>query len=160
MTCPIVITYTTIESVTTAYKTSLQERTITQSQASTLDDRVTETIVLTTFQDGTTIYCKSFLERTPTLLPIVPTTIDDVLGFCISILERTVTIERTVEHTVSLGEKSPIYATTTSRQNGTAVSLTSHIEATPHSISVAAPIVTVTDRDGILRASSRAAREE
>jgi len=86
MTRPIVITYTTIESGTTAYKTSIQERNVTQSQVSTLD-RVTETLVFTTFQDGSTIYRTSFLERTPTPLPTAPTAMDDGLGSTFILLQ-------------------------------------------------------------------------
>jgi hypothetical protein len=138
MTRPVVITYTTIESGTTAYKTSLQERTlallpttfpngstiertVTQNQVSTLSDRVTETVVYTSLQDGSTIYRTSFLERTVTSLPATPTTVEDGLGVCTSVLERTVTIERTIEHTVSLGSNSSIYATITTLQNEAAV---------------------------------------
>lgn len=144
MTRPIVITYTTLESGTTAYKTSLQERTITQSQVSTLSNRATETVVFTTFQDGTTIYRTSFLERTLAPLPTAPTSMDDGLGYCTSVLESTVTIERTVEHTISLGGTLQMYANTTSLQNGPMASLTSLIETTPNSISAGLPTVTVT----------------
>lgn len=144
MTRPIMITYTTIESGTTAYKTSLQERTVTQSLVSTLDDRVNETLVFTTLQDGSTIYRTSLLEQTPDALPAKPTTVEDGLGYCTSLLERTVTIERTVEHTVSLGGSSPTYATIPTLQNGTTVYLTSLIEATPNPISVKLPTVTLT----------------
>lgn len=153
MTRPVIITYTTVESDTTIYRTKLQERTltplqtifsdgptiertVTQSQVSTLDDRVTETVVYTTLQAGSTIYRTSFLECTVTALPATPTTVEDGLGFCTSVLERTVTIERTIEHTVSLGSNSPMYATITTSQNGTMIYLTSPIEATPTPISV------------------------
>ena len=118
MTRPILVTYTTIESGTTAYRTSLQEssstplptmlpdgsiieRTVTQSQISTLENRVTETLFLTSLQNGSTIYRTSYLEQIATASPEMPTTDQDGIGSCASVLERTVTIERTVERTPS-----------------------------------------------------------
>lgn len=64
---------------------------------------------------------------------------DDGLDYCTSVLERTVTIERTIEHTISLGGNSQKYANTTSLKNDTVASLTSLIEATPDSISAGLP---------------------
>ena len=116
MTRPIVITYTTIQSGTTAYRTSLEERSATP---------------LPTTSPETTF-------------PAMLTTIEGESGYCTSVLERTITIERTVENTVSLGVNSSKYATFTTLQNGTTVYLTSLIEATPNSISAGIPTVTLT----------------
>lgn len=147
MTRPILVTHTTIESGTTAYRTSLQEssstplpttlpdgsiieRTVTQSQISTLENRVTEILVLTSLQNGSTIYRTSYLEQIATASPVMPTTGQDGIGSCASVLDRTVTIERTVERTPSPAAIEPSTITFTTIENGSTIYQTSIVRET------------------------------